>query len=150
MKITQKQQVYEAVIELHSKEMPASRITIAELLGIKQTAVDDCLKDLADDERIYRVASGIYAPCVQHPPQRTIYKTILPDGTVKLEVGDDNVLTLTPAEARKLGGLMYAEATEYGLIALSNRMREQEHAFSNRLKKLEKELNQKPIQESLL
>lgn len=150
---SKKQQILEAVIDLHNKETPASRTTISELLGIKQTVVDDCLKTLADDELIYRVCSGVYAPVVQHPPQRTIYKTLLPDGTVKLEVGDDNVLTLTPAEARKLGGLMYAEATEYGLISLSNRMREQEHAFHNRIKKLEKYIKGQydtPKQEELL
>ena len=110
---TQKQTVLEAVIDLHNKETPASRTTIAKLTGIKQTAVDECLKRLADDELIYRLCSGVYAPVVQHPPARTIYKTMLPDGTVKLDIGDD-VLTLTPKEARTLGGLMYAEAVEFG------------------------------------
>lgn len=150
MKITQKQQVYEAVVELHNKEIPASRTTIAEILGIKQTVIDDCLKVLADDELIYRLCSGVYAPVVQHPPARTVYKTILPDGTVKLEVGDDHILTLTPKEARTLGGLMYAEATEYGSLALSSRFAEINNVLHNRIKKLEKALNQKPTQENLL
>ncbi|MBE9589993.1 hypothetical protein IM753_03175 [Moraxella sp. K127] len=148
---TQKQTVLEAVIDLHNKETPASRTTIAKLTGIKQTAVDECLKRLADDELIYRLCSGVYAPVVQHPPQRTIYKTMLPDGTVKLDIGDD-VLTLTPKEARTLGGLMYAEAVEFGSLALSHRLLEQENAFHNRLKKLEKEIarQNKPVQEELL
>lgn len=148
---TQKQTVLEAVIDLHNKETPASRTTIAKLTGIKQTAVDECLKRLADDELIYRLCSGVYAPVVQHPPARTIYKTMLPDGTVKLDIGDD-VLTLTPKEARTLGGLMYAEAVEFGSLALSHRLLEQENAFHNRLKKLEKEVarQNKPVQEELL
>lgn len=148
---TQKQTVLEAVIDLHNKETPASRTTIAKLTGIKQTAVDECLKRLADDELIYRLCSGVYAPVVQHPPARTIYKTMLPDGTVKLDIGDD-VLTLTPKEARTLGGLMYAEAVEFGSLALSHRLLEQENAFHNRLKKLEKEVarQNKPVQEKLL
>ncbi|UZA02078.1 hypothetical protein LP092_08710 [Moraxella bovis] len=148
---TQKQTVLEAVIDLHNKETPASRTTIAKLTGIKQTAVDECLKRLADDELIYRLCSGVYSPVVQHPPQRTIYKTMLPDGTVKLDIGDD-VLTLTPKEARTLGGLMYAEATEFGLLTLHHRMMEQENAFHNRLKRLEKEISKqnKPTQGELL
>lgn len=133
---TQKQTVLEAVIDLHNKETPASRTTIAKLTGIKQTAVDECLKRLADDELIYRLCSGVYAPVVQHPPQRTIYKTMLPDGTVKLDIGDD-VITLTPAEARKVGSLMIGEGMEYGNIALSARFAEQNHALHNRIKALE-------------
>lgn len=133
---TQKQTVLEAVIDLHNKETPASRTTIAQLTGIKQTAVDECLKRLADDELIYRLCSGVYAPVVQHPPQRTIYKTMLPDGTVKLDIGDD-VITLTPAEARKVGSLMIGEGMEYGNIALSARFAEQNHAMHNRIKALE-------------
>lgn len=135
---TQKQTVLEAVIDLHNKETPASRTTVAKLTGIKQTAVDECLKRLADDELIYRLCSGVYAPTIQHPPQRTIYKAILPDGTVKLEVGDDHILTLTPKEARILGGLFLAEATEYGSLALASRFAEMNNALHNRIKALEK------------
>ena len=35
---------------------------------------------------------------------------LFPDGTVKIEIGDDEILTLTPREARNLGNLMVAEA----------------------------------------
>ena len=100
--------------------------------------MDECLKRLADDELIYRLCSGVYAPTIQHPPQRTIYKAILPDGTVKLEVGDDHILTLTPKEARILGGLFLAEATEYGSLALASRFAEMNNALHNRIKALEK------------
>lgn len=141
MKKTQKQQVYEAVMDLHNKEIPAGRTTITELLGIKQSAVDECLKSLADDELIYRVCNGVYAPMVQHPPARTIYKAVLPDGTVKIDIGDD-VLTLTPKEARTLGGLMLSEGTEYGNIALSARFAEQNHIMHNRIKELERLVKQ--------
>ena len=134
---TQTQTILEAIIDLTNKETPASRTTIAKLTGIKQTAVDECLKRLADDEMIYRLCSGVYAPVVQHPPQRTIYKAVLPDGTVKLDIGDD-VITLTPAEARKVGSLMIGEGMEYGNIALSARFAEQNHAMHNRIKSLEK------------
>lgn len=139
---TQKQTILEAIIDLHNKEIPASRTTIAQLTGIKQTSVDECLKRLADDEIIYRLCSGVFAPMTQHPPARTIYKAVLPDGTVKIDIGDDMVLTLTPKEARILGGLMLPDATEYGNIALSMRFAEQNHAMHNRIKKLERLIKQ--------
>lgn len=148
---TKKQQILEAVIDLHNQEIPAGCATIAKMLGIKQSVVNDALKTLADDEVIYRVANGVYAPVAQHPPARTVYKSILPDGTVKLDIGDD-VLTLTPTEARRLGGLMYAEAVEFGMLSIHHRMLEQESAFHNRLKYLERTIGKqnKPIQEDLL
>lgn len=149
---SKKQQVLETVIELHGREIPVSRANIAKALDdIKPTYIDDCLKELVDDELIYRVCSGVYAPVAQHPPARALYKTILPDGIVKLEIGDD-VLTLTPKEARTLGGLMYAEATEFGLLSLKHHMLEQEQAFYNHLKRLEKEISKqnKPTQGELL
>lgn len=134
---TKKQQILEAVIDLHSKEIPAGCATIAKMLGIKQSVVNDALKTLADDEVIYRVANGVYAPVAQHPPARQIWKAVLPDGTVKLDIGDD-VLTLTPKEARILGGLFLAEATEYGSLALASRFAEMNNALHNRIKALEK------------
>lgn len=148
---TKKQQILEAVIDLHSKEIPAGCAIIAKTLGIKQSVVNDALKTLADDEVIYRVANGVYAPVAQHPPARQIWKAVLPDGTVKLDIGDD-VLTLTPKEARILGGLFLAEATEYGSLALASRFAEMNNFVHNRLKCLEKEISKqdKTTQESLI
>ena len=54
-------------------------------------------------ERVARVQRGVYVPVVQHPEARLVSLTVLPDGTVKLEIGDDHVLTLTPREARSVG-----------------------------------------------
>lgn len=139
MKPNNKQIVLEAVIDLHNKETPASRTTICQTTGIKQSTVDECLKALANDEHIYRLCNGVYAPITQHPVARVVSKIVLPDGTVKIDIGDD-VLTLTPKEARTLGGLLLSEATEYGNIVLSNRLAEQNQILHNRIKELEKRL----------
>ena len=44
-------------------------------------------------------------PAVKHTPARPMSKTVIPDGSVKLEIGDD-ILTLTPREDRMLANLM--------------------------------------------
>ena len=37
-------------------------------------------------------------------------KMVVPDGTAKIEIGDDEISMLTPREARNHGNLMVAEA----------------------------------------
>lgn len=140
MKPNNKKNVLEAVIDLYNKEIPASRTTISQTTGIKQSTVDECLKALANDEYIYRLCNGIYAPVAQHPAARIVSKIVLQDGTVKIDIGDD-VLTLTPKEARALGSLLLSEATEYSNIVLSNRLAWQNQVLHNRLKELEKRLS---------
>lgn len=145
MKPNNKQIVLEAVIDLHNKEIPASRTTVSQITGIKQSTVDECLKALANDEHIYRLCNGVYAPIAQHPASRIISKIVLPDGTVKIDIGDD-VLTLTPKEARNLGSLFLSEATEYGNLVLSNRFAEQNQILHNRIKNLERLLAKNNLQ----
>lgn len=140
---TQKQQIFETIVELHSKETPATIDIISDMTGLKKATVNECIKDLCDDEHIYRISKGVYAPSIQHPPARQIWKGVLPDNTVKVEI-DDIVLTLTPKEARILGSLLMAEAIECGNIALSRQFAEQNHTLHNRIKELEK-LVSKPL-----
>ena len=104
--------VFEAVCDLHAEEKPVSRETLAQLTGLKLSVVDDRLGVLVDDGLIHRVQRGIYVPSAQHPPARPISKTILPDGMIKIEIGDD-VLTLTPRESRALGEIQAGAAHQY-------------------------------------
>lgn len=105
VEVTSTQRVYDAVIDLHQLEQIATRETVAELTGLKLAIVDDRLRALVDDERLKRVLRGVYVPVETHPPARDISKTILSDGSVKIEIGDE-VLTLTPREDRMLASLM--------------------------------------------
>lgn len=105
VEVTSTQRVYDAVIDLHRLEQIATRETVAELTGLKLAIVDDRLRALVDDERLKRVLRGVYVPVETHPPARDISKTILSDGSVKIEIGDE-VLTLTPREDRMLASLM--------------------------------------------
>lgn len=105
--------VLEAIQDLHAQEQIVTRETLLSVTGLPLTVIDDRLARLVDDGRIHRVQRGVFVPAAQHPPARLMAKIVLPDGTVKIELGDDHVLTLTPREARMLGNLMMAEAVQF-------------------------------------
>ena len=103
--------VLEAVQDLHNQEQIVTRETLAELTGLKLTVIDDRLGTLTDDGMLLRVQRGVYVPAPQHPPARPMSKTVMPDGMVKIEIGDE-VLTLTPREDRALANLMAGAAAQ--------------------------------------
>lgn len=133
--VTSTQRIYDAVCELHQLEQVATRETVAELTGLKLTIVDDRLSWLVGDERIKRVLRGVYVPVEVHPPARAMSKTVLPDGTVKVEIGED-VLTLTPKEDRTLAMLLAGSALSAINIAsemrLSEALMEVQHRLGGR------------------
>lgn len=118
---TSTQRIYEAVCELHALEQVATRDTVAELTGLKLAIVDDRMRALMGDGKLKRVLRGVYVPVEVHPPARSISKTVLTDGTVKIEIGDD-VLTLTPREDRALAMLQVGAAMQVLGIATSKAM----------------------------
>ena len=101
--------IYEAAQELQAMGTEITRHTIAELTQLPIVVVDDRLRALAEDGRIKRLVRGVYAVVKQYPPTRPMSKTVLSDGFVKIEIGDD-VLTLTPREDRVLAVLMAGAA----------------------------------------
>lgn len=113
--------IFDAVVDLHNNEQIVTRTTLAAMLDLKIGIIDDRLSYLVDIEKIMRVERGVYVPVIQHPVSRIMSKMVLPDGTVKIEIGDE-VLTLTPKEARTLGNLVVAEAMQYSNIELGHNM----------------------------
>ncbi|QRY31188.1 hypothetical protein JVX96_24410 [Variovorax sp. PDNC026] len=103
--------ILEAVQDLHAQEQVVTRETLAELTGLKLTTIDDRLGVLVDEGDIARVQRGVFVPVVRHAPARPMSKTVMPDGTVKIEIGDE-VLTLTPREDRALANLMAGAAAQ--------------------------------------
>lgn len=100
-KISSTAAVYAAVCEIHANEMPVNRETVAELTNLPLTTVDDRIKYLHDEGSIRRTVRSHYVPADTFPVARAITKTTLPNGMVKLEIGN-HVLDLTPTEARRL------------------------------------------------
>lgn len=104
------QVVFDAVVDLVQADKSAHRITIAEQTGLKLSVVDDHLKRMTADGRVRRIERGRYLPTHPSRPDRAVSVTVLPDMTVKMEIGD-HVLDLSMREARmvvmSLGGTTY-------------------------------------------
>lgn len=92
-------------MDLTNTGRQAHRLVIAEVTGLKQTIADDVLKRMASDGKLRRVERGVYVPVPPPREDRSITNTMLPDGTCKIEIGED-MLTLTLREARHLAMLI--------------------------------------------
>lgn len=109
---TTKQQLLDAVQDMHNAEQMVTREALREVTGLSLTIIDDRLGVLVDDGLIIRKSRGVFVPAVLHPPARPISKTVMPDGLVKIEIGDE-VLTLTPREDRTLAGVQAGAALQF-------------------------------------
>ena len=116
-------QVLEAICELYEQEQAVTSESIERATGLKRVTIADCLKFLKDRGDIYTLERGVYRPTIKHPPARPVSRTTLPDGTVKLEVGDE-MLTLTPRESRMVAEAMGGSAAVLVAIESSNQVAE--------------------------
>lgn len=111
--------VLEAVRDLHALEQLVTRESLQQITGLKLSIIDDRLKHLLQEELVVRMQRGVFVPAEQHTPSRPISHTELPDGTVVLDVGDD-VLKLTPGEARTLATMLATRALQASQIEIGN------------------------------
>lgn len=119
MRVTNKQMVLDAVVDLSNQEQSVTRETLSGILDLSLAIIDEKLTSLVNDGLIHRIQRGVYVPTVKHSQARIISKIVLPCGTVKIDIGED-VWTLTPKEARILGSLMAADAMQYSNIEIGH------------------------------
>ena len=132
--------ILEAIEDLHNQEQIVTRETLAQLTDLKLSIIDDRLSYLVDSGQIIRVQRGVFIPTPKHRVARLMSKMVLPDGTVKIEIGDDQILTLTPREARNLGNLMVAEAMQYANIEMGHNMAILQSEISSQMRKLNRKV----------
>ena len=108
-----------AIEDLHAREQIVTREILSELTGLKLTTIDDRLGRLVDTGKIRRVQRGVFVPLEQHRPARPISRTLCPDGTTVLEVGD-TVMILSPRESRMIGELMAGSSHQYAAIEIGH------------------------------
>ena len=128
--------VLEAVRELHGHEQLVTRESLQELTKLKLQIIDDRLKHLVAEEKVVRLQRGVFMPAEQHNESRPISHTELPDGTVVLDVGDD-VLKLTPREARTVATMLAARALQSSQIELGNQAVVLNAHLASRVRQLE-------------
>lgn len=133
------ERIYQSVRELRAMDQIATRETVAELTGLKLSVVDDRLRNLVDDGKLKRLLRGVYELVESFPEPRAISKTVLPSGAVVYDIGDD-VLTLSPQEARVLAELSMGAAGTAVLINSTNQHLYLATELAAKVEKLEREM----------
>ena len=133
--------IFEAIQDLHASEQLVTRETLAEVTGLKLTTIDDRLGYLLDNGKIRRVQRGVFVPMEQHKPARPISRTLCPDGTTVLEVGD-TVMTLSPRESRMLGEVMAGSSQQYAAIEIGHESARMNAVLSAQVSDVRRELRQ--------
>lgn len=133
---TTAQQILDAVQELHNQEQIVTREALLDVTGLKLTIIDDRLATLVDRGDIIRKGRGVFVPAVQHPPARSISKTVMPDGMVKIEIGD-KVLQLTPREDRTLAAIQSGTAAQFATIEMGYQVAQLVYGLKRQFGKLE-------------
>lgn len=138
--LTTTKQILEAVIDLHAQEQIVTRDKIGEILPhLSLQKISDRLSYLIETNQISRAERGVYVPVITHAPSRPICKYILPDGTVKIELGDQ-IITMTPKESRYLGNLMVAEAMQFSNIELGHTVSVMQNQVVDQMRRFERKL----------
>ena len=133
------ERIFQAVRELRAMDQIATRDTVAELTGLKMTVVDDRLRALVDDGKLKRLLRGVYELVESFPEPRAISKTVLPSGAVVYDIGDE-VLTLSPQEARVLAELSMGAAGTAVLINSTNQHLYLATELAAKVERLEREM----------
>lgn len=133
------ERIFLAVRELRAMDQIATRETVAELTNLKLSVVDDRLRNLVDDGKLKRLLRGVYELVESFPEPRAISKTVLPNGAVVYDIGDD-VWTLSPQEARVLAELSMGAAGTAVLINSTNQHLFLATELAAKVEKLEREM----------
>jgi predicted transcriptional regulator len=94
-------QVLEAIHSLYEQEVDVTIDSLVRYTNLKTVTVNDCIKELKERDEIWSLERGVYRPKMRHEQSRSPSLTMLPNGMVKLEIGD-TVENLTPREVALL------------------------------------------------
>jgi hypothetical protein len=96
------EEIRAAMRDLRDRQRVCTRQVLAELTGLKLSIVDDHVKRMKDDGTIRMVVHGVFELVDEVQEDRPVSATYLPNGRVKVEVGDE-LMELSLREARALG-----------------------------------------------
>lgn len=126
---------------LADADIAPTRDLIAEQTGLKLLAVDEAIKSLRKLGLLTREPQS-YRPIKQYREDRIVSGSRLPDGTFKLELGDD-VLHLTPNEARDSGLILQGMALESAALSGQRWLMERVQLIEQENRQLKMELRKK-------
>jgi hypothetical protein len=105
------QLIWQTCLDLRAAERGISRGVIQQITKLSYPIVDYHCSKFADNLDFRRMHPGAFEIVTPFHPTRVISKTLLPDGLVKLEIGD-YLLELNPTERRILGNLFSGDGKE--------------------------------------
>lgn len=129
--------VLEAARDLHALHQLVTREALEQATQLTLHVVDERVRLLINYGELIRKQKGVYEPTVRWPEPRAISKTVLPDGRVKIEVGDE-LLTLTPHEDRMLSSLQTGAGMQLTAIEANRQMTVVHASLADRVQKLER------------
>lgn len=101
--------VYQAVRDISTESGVARRDALKKRTGLPYSIIDEAIKRLREEEgSVYRLKSGAFVP-IHRYEEEAISATVMIDGRVKIEVGDQ-LMTLTPRGCAKVMGLLVGAA----------------------------------------
>lgn len=148
------QVIWDVIRELNQRGQSITRQRLKELTGLKYTIVDDHVSRWIEDGRLNRILDGVFEIPAPVPEPRAVSVTDLHNGTVVIELGDQELRAFLPearALARQLGG--YAAEigqlqTKHDMAALLTEATVRNRALSNRISDLEREARERKLQEA--
>lgn len=109
-----KDTVFQCVVEICGSGKDAYREDVALHTGLKQSVVDEHLKNMASDEQLIRVRRGVYCPAAGLEDDTPVSSTILLDGRVKIETGDQ-MITVSQRQMARIALLSAGYAFKLGV-----------------------------------
>lgn len=131
------QKVIDAAKELYELGLDVTREALKSATDLPMSIVDERIRTLIYEERMVRVERGKYEPVVSYHEQRAMSRTILADGRVKYEVGDQ-VIELSPREDRVLADLTGGALVKLVGVEAHRVSREANDLMLKRLENIEK------------
>lgn len=114
-RLSTSEQVARAIQECREFGKAATRQSISQMTNLPVSIVDDRVKYLRSIGRV-RLAggnvAGVYEPAEDPMDDRAVSCTILPNGRVKLELGD-KIVEMTQREASHVGALLHGITVQY-------------------------------------
>jgi hypothetical protein len=99
-----RESVLDAMLSLHHKGIAVTRDSLQQVTGEPLNRIREHIDSLIESGQVERIERGVYRPMIQHE-NRPITVTAMPNGSAKIEVGDD-LLMLSPVESGCLGQLL--------------------------------------------
>jgi len=107
--------VLETIRGIHISGRIATRPVVADVLGVAVGRLDEHVKYLLELGLLRRLNPGVYEPADVLPHSKPVSLTHLPDGRMKLDVGEV-CIEMTPPECRAIASMLLGAAFDFNLM----------------------------------